>query len=136
LFPCMPGPQVFTSGTHAYCLPSDCLQHHLSFGYKATNFTRQRTPQAYSHPKYSPCGQEIARDQNFPNVIASMLWSDDCDPQNSKKHLKALWVFTISFLQDEDVTTDTPIPTYRIAIGPKGADHWIVQKIILADPDL
>ena len=136
MFPCMPGPQVFTSGTHAYCLPSDCLQHHLSFGYKAANFTRQRTPQAYSHPKYSPHGQEIARDQNFPNVIAAMLWSDDCDPQNSKKHRKALWVFTISFLQDEDVTTDTPIPTYPITIGPKGADHWIVQKIILADPDL
>ena len=61
------------------------------------------------------------------------MWSDDCDPQNSKKNRKALWCLTITFIQDIDVTTDSPIPTYPLAIGPKGSDHRKVLRRILND---
>ena len=133
MFPCLPAPRVFTSGPHAYCLPSDCLQHHLSFGYKVAFFDSLHTPGEYSHPKYSPRGIEIASGNPHSKAVAAIMWSDDCDPQNSKKHRKALWCLTITFIQDTDVTSDSPIPTYPLAVGPKGMDHRKIQKIIFDD---
>ena len=130
MFPCLPAPKVVTLGVHAYCLPSDCLQHHLSFGYKAAFFSSSFTPPIYSHPKYSPRGIEIASGNTNSHAVAAIMWSDDCDPQNSKKNRKALWCLTITFIQDTDVTSDTPVSTYPLAVGPKGADHQKIQKII------
>ena len=133
MFPCLPAPKVYTQGVHAYCLPSDCLQHHMSFGYEAAFFTSTTTPPTYSHPKYSPRGIEIASGCTGSRAIAAMIWSDDCDPQNSKKNRKALWCLTITFIQDTHVTSDSPIPTYPLAVGPKGADHRKILKKIFDD---
>ena len=133
MFPCLPAPKVYTSGNHAYCLPSDCLQHHLSFGYQVALFNSLHTPAEYSHPKYSPRGVEIASGNARANAIAAIMWSDDCDPQNSKKHRKALWCLTITFMQDTYAVSDSPIPTYPLAVGPKGSDHRKIQKIIFED---
>ena len=129
----LPIPKIFTLGPHAYCLPSDCLQHHLSFGHSAANFICQSSPTSYSHVKYSPHGIEISSDQSSLLSIAAIMWSDDCDPQNSKKNWKALWCLTISFIQDDDAASDSPIPTYPIAVGPKGSDHRKVLSKILDD---
>ena len=130
MFPCLPAPKVYTLGVHAYCLPSDCLQHHFSFGYEAAFFSSTNTPPTYSHPKHSPRGIEIASGSNGSQATAAMIWSDDCDPQNSKKNRKALWCLTITFIQDTHITADSSIPTYPLAVAPKGADHRkILQKI-------
>lgn len=77
----------------------------------------------YSHPSQSPMAAKFATKNVEMNSVAAIMWSDDCDPQNSKKNCKAIWCLTITFLQEEDVTTDSPIPTFPIAIGSKGADH-------------
>lgn len=97
-------------------------------------FLRQTPPPPiYSHVKFSPHGIEIGSGKTSTHAVAAMMWSDDCDPQNSKKNRKALWCLTITFVQDTDVTIDTPIPTYPIAVGPKGSDHRKVLRRILAD---
>ena len=85
MFPCLPMPLIRTNGQHAYCLPSDCLQHYLSFGYKAAFLSSAPPPTYFSHVKHSPRAMEIAADKNGCFAVAAFLWSDDCDPQNSKK---------------------------------------------------
>ena len=132
MFACLPTPKIYSLGLHAYCLPTDCLQHHLSHGYKTAFFSiPPNPPTIYSHLKYSPRGIQIGTRNIDSHSVAAFLWSDDCDPQNSKKNRKALWCLTITFIQDEDVLIDTDTPTYCIAIGPKGTNHQLVIKKIL-----
>ena len=133
VFPNLPTPKLFINGLHAYCLPSDCLQHHLSFGYRVAEFSTNTTPAVYSHPTQSPRAIEISSGKNGIVPVAAIMWSDDCDPQNSKKNRKALWCLTITFIQDPSVITDSPLPTYAIAVGPKGTNHQNVFRIILND---
>jgi hypothetical protein len=101
MFPCLPTPKISSLGNHAYCLPSDCLQHHLSYGYKAAFLSiPPDIPTVYSHAKYSQRCLQIASRKLGCHSVAAIMWSDDCDPQNSKKNRKALWCLTITFIQD------------------------------------
>lgn len=86
MFACLPTPKIYVLGPHAYCLPSDCLQHHLSYGYKAAFFNSDTPPPLYSHIRHSPRGVEVSIGNKGTFTVGAMLWSDDCDPQNSKKN--------------------------------------------------
>ena len=44
-----------------------------------------------------------------------------------------MWCLTISFVEDVDANNDSPIPTYPLAIGPKGINHRIVIRKIMED---
>lgn len=135
MFPNLPKPKIYTLGDSAYCLPSDCLQHHLSHGYKVAFLDCQNPPTIYSHPKFSPRSLEIRTGCTGAHAISALLWSDDCDPQTSKKHRKALWCLTITFIQDTDVVIDSPLPTYPLAVADSSSDHRAVLKIIMNDLD-
>lgn len=86
MFSSLPTPKIYSFGNHAYCLPSDCLQHHLSYGYPAAFFTSDPPPPIVSHIKHSPRGLQVPIGKTGSYPVAALMWSDDCDPQNSKKN--------------------------------------------------
>lgn len=69
MFSCLPTPKIYSLGVHSYCLPSDCLMHHLSYGYKAAFFKADPPPQ------YTLMSNSVLMESRLAQVKrALMLW--------------------------------------------------------------
>ena len=140
MFPLLPHPLVHTHGRHTYVLPSECLKHFLAFGHKGSLFNQLIPSLACGTSPTTIRGTEIAQSSHSVNPkgdhlsLSALVWSDDCDPQNSKTNKHGLWAQTMHILQDTYDNRDSPIATFPLVLGPKEADHHSIMRIILKDP--
>ena len=139
MFPLLPHPLVRTHGRHAYVLPSECLKHFLVLGHTGSLFTQLILSLVCGTSPTTIRGTEIARSSQSANPkgnhlsLSALIWSDDCDPQNSKTNKNGLCAHTMHILQDTDDNRDSPIVTFPLMLGPKEADHRSVMRIVLKD---
>ena len=141
VFENLPHPLVQEVGDYAYCLPSDCLSDLLAHGFANLHptlpkFNKQSTiTQGLGS---SPAAKRIlaSRPGESPSFLFLGFWSDGFEPTNSKQNRASAWIKTMSVHTEDPANSFVPIThVYPVAVGPKGNDHDVVERLLRADVD-
>ena len=129
----LPKPQItiLADGKHAYISLFEIIQDAFGHGVDMLNLNEPMKccTSEYSHVtniRESQRAQEI-REASPPDSFSFLFleWRDDARANRGMRNNGCLWIKTISFVSQNNRESRTN--TYPIAIGPKGANHDIVE---------
>lgn len=131
----IPYPKVQTLGDrHAYVSIQECIAHLLLHGgyYEDVN---NPTEEMRGSIHFCSMAKKICLDKKNDKLDSCTVllhlseWSDDFDPSSLAANGKrSVWAKVVSLVCTSPKYKNSPSHTFCIALGPKGADHTIVEQ--------
>ena len=130
----LPQPKVsiLEDGKHAYVSLFEIIQDAFGHGIEMLNLNDAKKIMTLEASDVT-CIYESKRAQEIRKcapqdafVFLLLEWRDDARANRGMRNNGSLWIKTVSFVSDNN--HESRKNTYPIAIGPKGADHEIVES--------
>ena len=134
----LPHPEIHVEDDHAYVAISDCIADTLAHGVHIDSIQDHPDVIKVTSSAESQAAQDVYRNavtNGLPDdglVIYWKEWFDDMDPNHNKDDRGSVWVKTITFGKSFGNRND-PDCTYVVALGPKKANHNVVEAFHAED---
>ena len=137
----IPTPRAFEKDNHSCVSIESIINHLLAFGVHFSlidpeqDDTEDQIASSLSLTKEAIDIKERIR-SNYPNhvktgfplILYVILWSDDFEPNQTRKNRNSVWLKTITICPPASLKTSS-LYTFPIAMGRKGQSHDIVNEM-------
>ena len=143
MFHNIPRPTVHKVGDHACVSIKDCIADLLGHGFSIHDFgTKGSNTADVPNSRIDGFSRAQTIIGNAQRVMGSLTdqgailwlttWSDDFEPNYSiKGNRGSVWIKSITIALPA-ASSQSVVYTYPVAIGPKGADHDVAERFLLA----
>ena len=137
----IPSPRAFEKENHSCVSIESIINHLLAFGVqfslinsKQNDDNDQFASSITLTKEATDIKERITRDYpnhiktGFPLILYVILWSDDFEPNVTRKNRNSVWLKTITICPPENLKTSS-LYTFPIAMGRKGQSHDMVNEM-------
>ena len=136
----IPSPKTVEVDNHSCVSIESIIDHFLAFGVQF-NFINSENSVVDPFVNMSITQTKEARDiydkvckqhpdlanSNLPLILYVIIWSDDFEPNQTRKNRNSIWLKTVSICPPTSLKTSS-LYTFPIALGRKGQCHDIVNE--------